>query len=171
MLSYELRPETVGFTLIELLVVIAIISLLVAMQIPSLKRAKELARRAVCASNLHQGHVAVTAYAVDNKRYYPMAPGRPNLAVVSPPNRLETGAFKLQMYPKYIGNPDIFYCPSDTGRYPDKSRTDMGYWGSYWMTAWTWLDGEYCQIGYQYTPRLGQPPDTEPAMARRWWSA
>ena len=43
-----------GFTLIELLVVIAIISLLVSILIPSLKRAKELARRAVCASNLHQ---------------------------------------------------------------------------------------------------------------------
>ena len=43
-----------AFTLIELLIVVAIISLLVAIVIPSLARARELARRALCAHNLHQ---------------------------------------------------------------------------------------------------------------------
>ena len=51
-----------GFTLIELLVVIAIIALLLAVVVPSLKRAKDIAKRAVCASRLRQVGVAITNY-------------------------------------------------------------------------------------------------------------
>ena len=43
-----------GFTLIELLVTIGVIGLLVTILIPSLQRAREQAKSAVCQSNLHQ---------------------------------------------------------------------------------------------------------------------
>jgi len=60
-----------GFTLIELLVVIAIISLLVSILLPSLQRAKELAKRAVCAANLHHLCMAVQTYASEYDGYPP----------------------------------------------------------------------------------------------------
>jgi len=55
-----------GFTLIELLVVIAIITLLVAILIPVVNRAREMGQRAVCLSNLKQLTLAWNLYAEDN---------------------------------------------------------------------------------------------------------
>ncbi len=62
------RPKKRGFTLIELLVVIAIIAVLIGILLPVLGKVKERARRAKCASNLHQISYAIFAYANDNKQ-------------------------------------------------------------------------------------------------------
>lgn len=55
-----------GFTLIELLVVIAIITLLVSILMPSLSKAKQQTKAAVCLSNLHQLGMVCSMYADDN---------------------------------------------------------------------------------------------------------
>ena len=60
-----------GFTLIELLVVIAIISLLVSILLPSLQSAKDLARKAVCSSNLRYISQATIMSADDNEEQFP----------------------------------------------------------------------------------------------------
>ena len=56
-----------AFTLIELLVVIAIIALLLAILIPSLSKAKEVAIRLMCMQNLKQIAVGCGDYAMDHK--------------------------------------------------------------------------------------------------------
>ncbi|MBN2269988.1 MAG: prepilin-type N-terminal cleavage/methylation domain-containing protein [Sedimentisphaerales bacterium] len=62
-----------GFTLVELLVVIAIIALLLSILSPSLMKAKALARRLKCTSNLKQIHLAVCLYLDANDDTYPAA--------------------------------------------------------------------------------------------------
>jgi prepilin-type N-terminal cleavage/methylation domain-containing protein len=54
-----------GFTLVELLVVISIIAVLLAILMPSLSKAREQARRTVCASNLKQWSLALGMYVLN----------------------------------------------------------------------------------------------------------
>jgi prepilin-type N-terminal cleavage/methylation domain-containing protein len=69
-----------AFTLIELLVVVAIIALLLAMLLPALGKAKEVAQAAVCATHLRQITLALPAYAMDHAATYPLG----NLKTTSP---------------------------------------------------------------------------------------
>jgi len=59
--------------LIELLVVVAILTLLVSMMLPSLAAAKDLARQAVCSSNIRQILLADKGYSVENQGYFALA--------------------------------------------------------------------------------------------------
>lgn len=63
----QARSHPSAFTLVELLVVISIVSVLLAILIPSLKRARETGMAAQCASNLRQQMIAVHFYA-NNER-------------------------------------------------------------------------------------------------------
>ena len=60
-----------GFTLLELLVVVGVMSLLIALLLPALSRARESARRIACSSNLRQLGWAFLAYAQDSRGWFP----------------------------------------------------------------------------------------------------
>lgn len=65
-MSVRSRGYCGAFTLIELLVVIAIIALLLTILIPSLQTAREMARRAVCLSNMKCMGSGMAFYSGDN---------------------------------------------------------------------------------------------------------
>ncbi len=67
--------RTKGFTLIELLVVVAIIALLLAILVPGIARAREMARQTVCKTRLAGIHKGVSLYmttGTGGKGFFPL---------------------------------------------------------------------------------------------------
>lgn len=54
-----------GFTLVELLVVISIIAVLLAVLIPAMQKAREVAKRTICGNQVRQIGVGMTGYAAE----------------------------------------------------------------------------------------------------------
>ena len=68
-----------AFTLVELLVVIAVIAMLMAILLPALRKAKQLAQRVGCGSNLRQLAMGWRLYLDDNDGYFPARATNVNL--------------------------------------------------------------------------------------------
>ena len=69
--NYLHSLEAKSFTLIELLVVVAIIGILSSLLLPSLSKAREKARIAVCTNNQKQITISTALFMDDNEGYFP----------------------------------------------------------------------------------------------------
>jgi len=129
-----------GFTLIELLVVIAVIAMLLAIVLPVLHKAKELARRSVCQSNLKQITTAWHMYFDDhNGAFYQdinaniIYGGWEGIMFMNEPRPLN----------KYLSLPEvveseteakIFNCPADKGGLMGTALSIYSYIGTSYQT-------------------------------------
>ncbi len=121
-----MRTRT-AFTLIELLVVIAIIMLLAAIALPVIAKASYTARKTKCLSQIRQIGLGMNQYALNNGRLYP-----PRASYCLPH---WTDLTSPALYPQYIRDYRIFYCPISYPRYNDRR-----YWnkpgGDKWDYVW-----------------------------------
>jgi len=146
-----------GFTLIELLVVIAIIAILAAILFPVFARAREMARRTSCLSNLRQLGLATMQYTQDYDEYLP------SVQTTSPTEEPPGGAWYDErpyggdiywVFPQiifqYHKNYQIMACPNT---HKDLQTAPM--WGSYGGNG----PGVLQNTAYWYGHPSGGPPD------------
>lgn len=106
------------FSLIELLVVVAIISLLAALLLPALGKAKDSAQTMVCASNMHQAQLAMSGYSCDNNGYFRGEAVSVSNVACGIWNGYNTAAptvgVGILVKQNYLQSLDCLWCPLDT---------------------------------------------------------
>jgi prepilin-type N-terminal cleavage/methylation domain-containing protein len=110
------KTTTKAFTLVELLVVISIISLLMAILVPSLGKARASAKRAVCQSNLKQIGIGFKTYLDDNRDIMPPASDFPwdiTNPFNDPNNPYYTPPITKFLMP-ILKQSEVFICKEDT---------------------------------------------------------
>lgn len=184
-----------GFTLIELLVVVAIIALLLSIVVPSLRVAKETAKRIVCASNMKSLGQGIFVYASHyDDRLVPPTNGS-NLYHTHLVYRIDRSQpFGEHIYATYglgylhrlgiIESPEAYYCPSAprvvegttvvSFRYEDFLDAS-GRWP--WNSDPSGVSMHNVRSSFNYTPQSknqritmqvsAQGPQSFPAVARK----
>lgn len=147
-----------GFTLVELLVVIAIIALLLSVLLPSMDRAREVARQTVCLSNLNQWGVITALYTDSNN------------------NKFHEGRFNgndkswLTVWEPFYGDQQIMLCPTASeARDPlgKRGTTKLGgkhkAWGKFTGQTDNNWDKKGAYGSYGINSWICDPPSDEPA--------
>ncbi len=145
-----------AFTLVELLVTVSVIALLIAILLPSLKKARAQAKRVVCGSHLKQLALAHTAYAIDNDGY--LVPNGLSESGSWPLwylNTAEGGVFAPYWSGRESSGEKLLTCPSDRNPYPREKQPELNHQSqsSYGLNSWA---------------KRVSPPGQNPPVYERW---
>lgn len=176
-----------GFTLIELLVVIAIIALLVSILVPSLQRARELARQTVCQSHLRTLHTAISLYGSEFNAFLPDEGRWPINFVLR--EYLQSATYKCPSATKVLDGPgDVpiagaFIYPNEQGlwyaklsnsptssdppAYMQNVKSAVSYGWNYRGMGYPSYMSQYGNISYT-TFDSGRPDDKGPQKSERF---
>jgi len=101
-----------GFTLVELLVVISIVSILIAILLPALSKARTAANAIQCLNHLRQWGVISASYAMDYDDRLPVVQ-RGNIYFYHSPNTTANGYLHLGVFFKsgHTTSKDMLFCP------------------------------------------------------------
>lgn len=155
-----------GFTLVELLVVIGIIAVLIAILLPALSRAREMAKQIRCLSNIRQVGMSIAMYTNNNKGFFPAPSNRFPFTPI-PWDwvyfRPEQGPTQNSAIAPYLWSqwadgqvPPVMICPSDDNTYRPATFNNEPYPYSYAMNAT--VAGVY--NNYKSTMNVAQISDT-----------
>ncbi len=109
-----------AFTLVELLVVIAIISVLAALLMPAVNRARESGRATACLSNLRQIGIAIQIYVEENSNRLPIMRDQSTTTTNELPGPDKVLAQQL-------GNIRVLKCPSDLDGLYERTRSSYSW--------------------------------------------
>lgn len=156
-----------GFTLIELLVVLAVLAVLMSILLPSLQKARYIAKRAGCISNIRQQHTVQMAYAADNRGKFPPRSDWPA------PDYVRCGDsagpwYSIKYRGGYMKDTSIMICPLTThladilwGYFENTNWDNGGGYGS-WDSECGYIISVYMWFA-NYKPHMDSFADDEPA--------
>jgi prepilin-type processing-associated H-X9-DG protein len=154
----KLQGKNAAFSLVELLVVIGTISILAAMLLPALAKAKDAAKRGACVSNTRQIGVAFKLFLGDNKDRFPKAVTERESTdttrwgtIPQTPDAVAPFSIRGQLQP-YIANSNFFSDPS-VNAFRCRSSVD---WPVPAPGQWFTTDYGFSLSEANYTPGFGQ---------------
>jgi len=174
------RRDAAAFTLVEVLTVVAILALLLVILAPSFRRARGLARQALCAGNFRSVGQGVDMYCTDNKNTYPTA------RLTGFDGWVNKGWQRYGVHKVvgryYLGYPDanvashgntiqevpIWVCPSHSGSF------EAGNYGSYSLYAAItrvngfWINDSYRPADYTGPTGYGHPFNLDCHNTQTW---
>ncbi len=197
--AQHLSSRKNGFTLIELLVVVSIIALLIAILLPSLRSARDQAKKTKCMSNLHSIGLALFGYANDNRQELPgystmgrwgfrVAPGERTDPTAPPeawgvqsileagtsPEILLSGLARRIPVTESVyldGHSDVWKCPANPGLY--KRESEWKGWGNSYYYLTRKSQDEAVVEEHEWDPEAGgeqQEEDPVPQRNKRAYS-